>query len=96
VAETRKTSGLWSWLQFVLAAAFVGWCSYKGGSEVWRALETGLLRHGKGPDVALSDRPLVFWALNGFYGVSVLAGVGFAVFCLALAFQDVRKRGVGR
>lgn len=92
MAEARKASGPWSWLQLVLAAAFVSWCSYMGGAEVWRALETGLLRHGKGPDVALIDRPFLFWALNGFYGVAVLTGAGFAVFCLALAFQEARRR----
>lgn len=96
MTEIARKSGFWSGVQLMLIAVFAGWCSYKGGSEIWRALETGLLRHGKGPDVALSDRPLVFWALNGFYGLSVLAGGGFAVFCLALAFQEMRKRGARR
>ena len=97
MAEARKKSGLWSWLQFILAAAFaaafVGWCSLEGARFLWRSWQVGILLHGKGPDVALSDKPLVFWALSGFYGASILLGGGFAVFCLLIAFRDVIGKG---
>jgi hypothetical protein len=66
--EARKKSGLWSWLQFVLAACFMGWCSLEGARFLWRSWQTGILLHGKGPDISLSDKPLVFWGLSGFYG----------------------------
>ncbi|HUH23364.1 MAG TPA: hypothetical protein VLZ51_04830 [Brevundimonas sp.] len=97
MAEARKTSGLWSWLQFVLAASFIGWCSLEGARFLWRSWQVGILLHGKGPDIALSDKPLVFWGLSGFYGASVLLGGGFAVFCLLIAFREmIPKRGAGR
>lgn len=92
MAEARKKSGLWSWLQFVLAAGFMGWCSFEGARFLWRSWRVGILLHGKGPDVALSDKPLVFWGLSGFYGVSVLIGGGFAVFCLLIALRDVTRK----
>ena len=92
MAEARKKSGLWSWLQFVLAACFMGWCSLEGARFLWRSWQVGILLHGKGPDVALSDKPLVFWALSGFYGVSILAAGGFAVCCLLVARRDVTRK----
>ena len=93
MAEARKKSGLWSWLQFVLAACFMGWCSLECARFLWRSWQVGILLHSKGPDVALSDKPLVFWVLSGFYGASILLGGGFAVFCLLIAFRDVIGKG---
>lgn len=72
-------------------AIALGWGCYMGGSEVWRALHTGLLRHGKGPDVDLSERPLVFWALNGFYGVVVLVTTGVAILFLLIAIRELTQ-----
>lgn len=92
MAEARRKSDLWSWLQFVLAACFMGWYSLEGARFLWRSWQAGILLHGKGPDVALSDKPLVFWGLSGFYSVSILAGGAFAVFCLLIALRDVTRK----
>ena len=92
VPDGRKTSGLWSWLQFVLAACFMAWCSFEGARFLWRSWQVGILLHGKGPDVALSDKPLVFWGLSGFYSVAVLVGGGFALFCLLIALRDMTRK----
>ena len=94
MAKARPKSGLWSWLQFILASAFVGWCSLEGARFLWRSWQAGIMLHGKGPDVVLSDKPLVFWGLSGFYGVSVLVGGGFAVFCLLIALRDVTRKTI--
>ncbi len=92
MAEARKKSGLWSWLQFVSAAAFVGWCSLEVARFLWRSGQTGIMLHGQGPEVALGDKPLVFSGLSRFYGVSILVGGGFAVFCLLIALRDLTRK----
>lgn len=90
-AESDERSGFWTGVQMLAIAIALGWGCYRGGAEVWRALHTGLLRHGKGPDVALSERPLVFWTLNGFYGVVVLVTTGMAILCLLIAIRELTR-----
>lgn len=97
MTELRKLSSFWNGAQLLPIVALAGWGAARGGWEVWRALQTGLLRHGKGPDVALDDRPLLFWTLNGFYSLCVLVTAGLAVFYLVLALHEMtRKKGGGR
>lgn len=88
--RSRVLSGLPS----LIAGTFVGWCAVVGGLELWRSLQVGRFLNRRGPDIFADDRPLVFWALSGFYGAGVLLAGGLAIVCLLIALRDATGKKV--
>ncbi|MDQ7957856.1 MAG: hypothetical protein RET84_18235 [Pseudomonadota bacterium] len=84
-------------LTTLIVAALIGWGCLIGASELLDGLRTGVLDNRKGPDVVAADRPLLYWALFGFYTVATLTAACVALFLSVIAVRDlVRRTGPGR
>lgn len=82
------------WLRSIAAlgvAALIGWGCFVGTSELLDSLRTGVLDNRKGPDVVALDRPVLYWALIGFYTAAMLTAVGLALLLSAIALRDLRS-----
>lgn len=75
-----------------LAVVFLGWLFYMGVEGLWRVLHTGTIKNRRGPHIDVSENPLVFWALSGFFGAGILIVGGLAVICLWSAFSNVTRK----
>ncbi|MEG1453538.1 hypothetical protein [Brevundimonas sp.] len=76
------------------AGGFLSWCVFEGVRGLLGILERGSIRNRRGPDIDVSENPLVFWTLNGFFGLSILLAAGLAVICLFAAFQAFSRKSV--
>ena len=73
----------------LVVAALIGWGCVVGASELLDSLRTGVLDNRKGPDVVASDRPVLYWALIGFYTTATLTAAGLALLLSAIAVRDL-------
>ncbi|MRL70121.1 hypothetical protein [Brevundimonas sp. SPF441] len=83
------------WIKPILTLAIailIGWFCVIGAREIVQSLDAGVLNNRKGPDVLLSERPVLFWSVLGFYVASVAAGAGLAVLLASLAIRDLVGR----
>lgn len=64
------------------AAGFLGWLFVSGVQGLLKVLHTGTIANRRGSDIDLSDNPLVFWALSGFFAVGLLIAGCLALICL--------------
>lgn len=92
--QASRRRGVWSGVPSLLAGGFIGWCAWLGAEGLWRGLRAGRFLNRTGADIVLDDRPLVFWALSGFYGAAVLLAGGLALICLLIAFRDATGKTV--
>lgn len=82
----------WRSLGEFLAVAFLGWIVWASVSGLAEVLHKGTIRNRRGPDIDVSENPLVFWALSGFFGLGTLLASGLAVFCLWIAFSNLIRK----
>ena len=78
--------------QDVLAVAFLGWLTWACVHGLSKVLRTGTIKNWRGPDTVVSENPLVFWALSGFFGLGTILIGGMAVLCLWIAITNVTRK----
>lgn len=94
VNDLPERSGM-KWKKAVsglLAGGLLSWCVFQGVRGLFQILEQGWIRNRRGPDIDVRENPLVFWALNGFFGLSILLAAGLAVICLYSVLQSLTRK----
>ena len=75
-----------------LATAFLGWLFVVGMQGLSKILRTGTIVNRRGSDIDLSDNPLVFWTLSGFFAVGIIIVGSLALFCLWIALSNAFRK----
>ncbi|MGL3821722.1 hypothetical protein [Sphingopyxis sp. R3-92] len=65
-----------------LVAAFLCWLVWAGVHALAGVIQDGRIVNRRGPDVYMSDSPVIFWALSGFFALGLLLATGLALICL--------------
>lgn len=65
-----------------LVAGFLCWLVWAGVHALAGVIQGGRIINRRGPDVYMSDDPVIFWALSGFFAFGVILVTGLALICL--------------
>jgi len=65
-----------------LVAGFLCWLVWAGVHALAGVIRDGRIVNRRGPDVYMSDSPVIFWALSGFFALGLLLATGLALICL--------------
>lgn len=65
-----------------LVAAFLCWLVWAGVHALAGVIQDGRIVNRRGPDVYMSDSPVIFWTLSGFFALGLLLATGLALICL--------------
>lgn len=65
-----------------LVAAFLCWLVWAGVHALAGVITDGRIVNRRGPDVYMSDSPIIFWALSGFFALGLHLATGLALICL--------------
>lgn len=79
-------------LKDVAASAFFVWLTWLCITGVWGIVERGAITNRRGPDIDVSDNPLAFWVLNGFFGLGTILVGGMAVICVGMAITNLTRK----
>ena len=73
-----------------LVAAFLCWSVWAGAQGLVGIIQKGRIVTRRGPDVYMSDSPIIFSALSGFFALGVILMAGLALICLSHWFSLFR------
>lgn len=79
-------------LKDIPVAGALIWLTGACGLGLWRNMERGWIRNRRGPDIDVSENPLVFWALNGFFGLGTILVGGLAALCIWIAVTNLTRK----
>lgn len=65
-----------------LVASFLCWLVWAGVRALLTIVQEGRIAGRRGPDVYMSEDPIIFWALSGFFAFGVILATGLALICL--------------
>ena len=65
-----------------LVAGFFFWLVWAGAHALVGVIQDGRIDNRRGPDVYMSDHPVIFWALSGFFALGIILVTGLALICL--------------
>ena len=65
-----------------LVAGFLCWLVWAGAYALVGVIQDGRIVNRRGPDVYMSENPIIFWALSGFFALGVVLATGLALICL--------------
>ncbi len=88
----RRPKALRLHVQNALAVVFLTWLSWASVHGLWKVLSTGTIKGRRGPDINVSENPLVFWGLSGFFGLGTILVGGVAVFYLWIAVRNISRK----
>ncbi len=74
-----------------LVAAFLCWLVWAGAQGLAGVIQNGRIVNRRGPDVYMSDNPIIFWALSGFFALGVILMAGLAFICLSHWLSLLRR-----
>ena len=65
-----------------LVAGFFCWLVWAGAHALVSVIQDGRIDNRRGADIYMSDNPVIFWALSGFFALGVILATGLALICL--------------
>lgn len=74
-----------------LVAGLISWLVWAGAQGLFGIIQNGRIVNRRGPDVYMSDNPIIFWALTGFFAIGVILMTGLALICLSHWFSLFRR-----
>lgn len=74
-----------------LVAGLLCWLVWAGAQGLVGLIQDGRIVNRRGPNVYMSDNPIMFWALSGFFALGVILITGLALICLAHWFSLFRR-----
>ena len=74
-----------------LVAGLLCWLVWAGAQGLVSVIQNGRIVNRRGPDVYMSDNPIIFWALSGFFALGVILMTGLALICLSHWFSLFRR-----
>lgn len=66
-----------------LVAGLLSWLVWAGAQGLVGVIQNGRIVNRRGPGVYMSDNPIIFWALSGFFALGVILMAGLALICLS-------------
>lgn len=79
-------------MQDVLAAGFTSWLVWMAVHGLMQVLHSGRIKNRRGPDIDVTENPLVFWGLSGFFGLGTILVSGLAILCLWIAVRNLIRK----
>ena len=70
-------------LRVGLAPTFLCWLVWTGVRALVEVIEDGRIAGRRGPDVYVSENPVLFWLLSGFFALAIMLAAGLALICLS-------------
>ncbi|RRY16550.1 hypothetical protein EGJ57_21185 [Brucella anthropi] len=74
-----------------LGAGLLFWLVWAGAQGLVGVIQNGRIVNRRGPNVYMSDNPIIFWALSGFFALGVILMTGLALICLLHWFSLFRR-----
>ena len=74
-----------------LIAGLISWLVWAGARGLVDIIQNGRIVNRRGPDVYMSDNPIIFWAFSGFFALGVILIAGLALICLSHWFSLFRR-----
>ena len=65
-----------------LVAGLLCWLAWAGAHALVGVIQDGRIDNRRGADVYVSDNPVIFWALSGFFALGAILVAGLALICL--------------
>ena len=91
--NARRSSQIGRKIGSGLVVGFVFWLVWAGVHGLIRVIQDGRIVNRRGPDVYMSDSPIMFWALSGFFALGVILATGLGLICLFHRFSLFRRSG---
>lgn len=74
-----------------LVVGLLCWLVWAGAQGLVGVIQKGRIVNRRGPDVYMSDKPIIFWTLSGFFTLGLILMVGLALICLSHWFLLFRR-----
>lgn len=91
--NARRSSQIGRKIGSSLVVGFIFWLVWAGMHGLIRVIQDGRIVNRRGPDVYMSDSPIMFWALSGFFALGVILATGLGLICLFHWLSLFRRSG---
>lgn len=65
-----------------LVSGFLCWVVWASVNALAGVIRGGRIVNRRGPDVNVSEHPILFWGLSGFFALGIILVTGLALICV--------------
>ncbi len=80
--SARRSSQIGRKIGSGLVVGFVVWLVWASVQGLTRLIQEGRIINRRGPDVYMTDHPIIFWTLSGFFAFGIVLAIGLGLICL--------------
>ena len=75
----------------IIITGFLFWLTWTGVGAIIGIIQDGRIINRRGPDVHMSEHPILFWALSGFFSLGIILVTGLALICMVHGISLFRR-----